>query len=251
METSKTKPPLAVSFDLDETLIDKEPTGTLAFIDYCSNAGLPVQRHHFAVIEKFRQKYFADSAAVSQSIAAKGSKTFWLHYNSLVLHEVLGYTPEISLIEALTEKFTKEYRPRVLMFDDVRETLKRLKELGIPMGIITTRNAGVDLGINLGKVEHELADLGVAEYFSFIIGLSPTGQAKPHASVFAAAAAAVKVSIEELLHVGNDIYADYEGALEAGAQGALLDRHELFTDVTGRISSMNSILTRFTDAIDA
>lgn len=242
MEKSNRKPPKAVSFDMDETLIDKEPTGTLAFIEYCNNAGLPVQRQHFAVIEKFRQKYFANSAFVSKLIAATGSKAFWLHYNSLVLKEVLGFTPEVSLIEALTERFAKEYKPRIFMFDDVRETLKTLKEFGIPMGIITSRYEGGDLGINLGKVEHELADLGVTEYFSFVIGLSPTGQTKPHASVFEAAADSAKVNLGELLHVGNDFYADYEGALNAGAQGALLDRHELFTDVPGRITSMTSIL---------
>jgi len=247
LNSISTSAPLAVSFDMDETLIDKEPTGTLAFMDYCREAGLPVERQHFAVIEKFRQKYFSDGASVSKAIALMGSKGFWLQYNGLVLEAALGYLPENDLVESLTETFAAKYRPRVFMFDDVRSTLKRLKELEIPMGIITTRNAGVDLGLNLGKVEQELADLGVAQYFSFIIGVSSSGQTKPHASVFNDAAEGLKVSVQDLLHVGNDFYADYEGALNAGAQGLLLDRHELYLDSAGRIDNMEQILSRWTD----
>ncbi|MCB9469927.1 MAG: HAD hydrolase-like protein [Candidatus Obscuribacterales bacterium] len=228
-------------------MIDKKPTGVLAFIEYSSRVGIPVEEKHFSTIERFRQKYFSDGAAVSEAIKSMGAKAFWLHYNSLVLSEVLGYKPEDELVETLTATFAKEYRPEVFMFDDVRSTLKSLKEKGIPMGIITTRAAGVDLGLNLGKVEQELEALGVADYFSFIIGVSPSGETKPHPSVFREAADSASVDISELLHVGNDFYADYQGALASGAQAALLDRHTLFSDVANRIENMEDILSFWVD----
>lgn len=237
------RPPKAVSFDMDETLVDKEPTGVLAFIEYCGRFGLPVERHHFAQIERFRQKYFADTTKIGELINGMGSKAFWLHYNSLVLEDVLGFAPAEQVVELLTATFAREYRPRVYILDDVRHTLKFLKDRDIPMAIITTRNVGLDLGINLGKVEHELEDLGVAKFFSRIVGLSSSGETKPHSSVFIETAAALNVSISELLHVGNDYYSDYQGALNSGAQAALLDRHEIFDGVPGQIRTMDHIFS--------
>lgn len=237
--------PLAVTFDMDETLIDKTPTGTLAFIDFCQHYGIPLQRSHHRQIERFRQRYFSDGESIKQSLESMGSKAFWLNYNRLLLVDVLGYEPENSLMESVGAAFTREYRPKVFMHDDVRDTLKKLKNLGIPIGIITTRNAGFDLGLDLGKVEQELEDLDVASYFTFVIGTSPSGQTKPHRSVFDAAAKSVNVPLQNLLHIGNDFYADYQGALDAGAQALLLDRNEFFEEVPGRICSMTEIFSLF------
>lgn len=62
----------------------------------------------------------------------------------------------------------------------------------------------------------ELERLGLAPYFIAQISPAEAGAAKPHRQAFAAAADALGLPTETILHIGDDWYYDVGGALDAG-----------------------------------
>ena len=101
-------------------------------------------------------------------------------------------------------------RNRVTCYPDVRPALARLARTR-PLFALSNGNA--DLGL-----------CGIAEYFSGHVSARGVGAAKPDQRIFAALAANAGVPAAEILHVGDDPYADVEGARRAGMQAVWLNR---------------------------
>ena len=66
--------------------------------------------------------------------------------------------------------------------------------------------------------------VGLAKYFKGAINAAEFGIAKPDPRIFKAAAAAVGVSVANVLHVGDDSALDAVGALQSGMHAAWLNR---------------------------
>ncbi|OQR97705.1 hypothetical protein THRCLA_06876 [Thraustotheca clavata] len=114
------------------------------------------------------------------------------------------------------------------VFDDVRPTLERLQNQGIPMGVISNFDE---------RIESILESLELRQYFSFVLSSWEHGEMKPAASIFHQAARlhGLEKSIE-MLHVGDDMEKDVHGAQKAGYQGRLIERktkHESLNHVLG------------------
>lgn len=127
------------------------------------------------------------------------------------------------MAEQAFEVFFAE-RQRVTLFDDARPTLQFLSSR-YPLVTISNGNADIER-------------VGLGEYFRATISAREFGVGKPDPRIFHAAAGAVEVRPEEILHVGDDATLDALGAMNAGMQAAWVNRadhlwpHEQLPHVT-------------------
>jgi putative hydrolase of the HAD superfamily len=115
------------------------------------------------------------------------------------------------LAEAAFEVFFDE-RQRVTLFDDALPALEFLAGR-FPLVALSNGNADVKR-------------IGIGGYFRASINAREFGVGKPDPRIFLAAAGAVDVQPEEVLHVGDDVTLDALGALNAGMQAAWLNRSD-------------------------
>jgi putative hydrolase of the HAD superfamily len=115
-------------------------------------------------------------------------------------------------------------RQRVDLFEDAKPALEFLSQR-FPLVSISNGNA-------------DLERVGIGGYFRAAISAREFGVGKPDPRIFHAAAGAVDVTPEDILHVGDDATLDALGALNAGMQAAWINRadhmwpHELEPHVT-------------------
>ncbi|MBI5277270.1 MAG: HAD-IA family hydrolase [Burkholderiales bacterium] len=103
-------------------------------------------------------------------------------------------------------------RQRVVLFDDARPALDFLAAR-FPIVSISNGNADLDR-------------IGLAPLFRAAINARAFGVGKPDPRIFHAAAGAVDMLPEDMLHVGDDATLDALGALNAGMQAAWVNRSE-------------------------
>jgi putative hydrolase of the HAD superfamily len=115
------------------------------------------------------------------------------------------------LAEQAFEVFFAE-RQCVTLFDDVKPSLQFLAER-FPLVAISNGNS-------------DLERIGVGSYFRANISAREFGVGKPDPRIFHAAAGAVDLTPEDVLHVGDDATLDALGALNAGMQAAWVNRSD-------------------------
>ena len=103
------------------------------------------------------------------------------------------------------------------LYDDVVPTLQRFRDEGFKLAIVSNWDTPLD----------PLTErLGIAEYFDAIVASHDARvcSEKPDPHIFNYALAAVGVSAEEVVHVGDTYQADIVGAEGVGIRPILLDR---------------------------
>lgn len=126
-------------------------------------------------------------------------------------------------------------RQRVTLFDDAKPSLEFLSAR-FPLVSISNGNA-------------DLERVGLASFFRATISAREFGVGKPDPRIFHAAAGAVDLTPENVLHVGDDATLDALGALNAGMQAAWINRsdhlwpHETQPQVT--IASLTELCELF------
>lgn len=109
-----------------------------------------------------------------------------------------------------TTRLQDDFCPQ-LIEDDFIDTLCKLKRSGCKIGIIS--NTGMDSHGVMSRVllKLEVWQLCDAIYFSCAHGI-----AKPNRRLFEMAASGLDLPIGQILHVGDNVVADYQGARNAG-----------------------------------
>ena len=116
---------------------------------------------------------------------------------------------DTALVTPAYEVFIAE-RMRVQLFDDARPALAWLAQR-FPVVAVSNGNADVQR-------------IGLGRYFSAGFSAQEFGVGKPDPRIFHAAAEAVGVAPQEVLHVGDDARLDVVGALDAGLQTVWVNR---------------------------
>jgi len=115
------------------------------------------------------------------------------------------------LAEQAFDAFFAE-RQRVELFDDV---LPALEFLAARYPLVSVSNGNADL-----------ERVGLGPHFRAAISAREFGVGKPDPRIFHAAAGAVDMTPEQVLHVGDDVMLDVLGAMNAGMQAAWLNRSD-------------------------
>ena len=116
---------------------------------------------------------------------------------------------DLALAEAAFDVFFAE-RNRVMLYDDA---LLALEFLASRYPIVALSNGNADI-----------QRIGLGAYFKASISAQQFGVGKPDARIFHAAAGAVDIAVQNVLHIGDDPTLDVLGALNVGMQAAWLNR---------------------------
>ncbi|MFC2016812.1 HAD family hydrolase [Chloroflexota bacterium] len=109
------------------------------------------------------------------------------------------------------------------LFDDVLSILKTLKERKLILGLLT----------NLDKDMNPICcELGLEPYLDFVVTSGEVGVDKPEPPIFLAALQQAGVNASEAIHVGDQYKLDVVGARGVGIAPILIDRYDLYSEVS-------------------
>jgi putative hydrolase of the HAD superfamily len=230
-----TRPPRAISLDLDNTLWDTPPVleQAEASLQRWLEAHAPriAQRHDRASLARLR-------AAVVAELPHRSHDFTFIRTESLRRVALdLGY-PESLAFEAF-EVFIAA-RNRIDPFAEVPGALAWLARR-LPVYALTNGNACV----------HRV---GLGEHFAGSFEPAAIGYAKPDPRIFSALVAAAGVAPAEIWHVGDDPEADVVGAQRAGLVSVWMNRTEAqwpreFAKPDIEIKDMNDLVARVESAL--
>jgi REG-2-like HAD superfamily hydrolase len=103
------------------------------------------------------------------------------------------------------------------LFPEVKSVLKRLKNRGYCLGIVSNFDE---------RLPQILNGLDILSYFSFVLCSTEVKVAKPSPEIFQLALEQGGVSSKEALHVGDNINLDYRASIAVGMSAYLVDRHK-------------------------
>jgi putative hydrolase of the HAD superfamily len=196
----------AVSLDLDDTLWPVLPTIERAekVLHQWLEAHAPMAAALFSspsALREIREYMLASKPALKHDMSALRRESI-----RLALYRA-GEDP--LLADAAFEAFFAE-RQQVVLFEDAGPALEFLVAR-FPLVSISNGNADV-------------RRVGLAAYFRAAISARDFGVGKPDPRIFHAAAGAVDVLPQDVLHVGDDATLDALGALNAGMQAVWVNR---------------------------
>jgi putative hydrolase of the HAD superfamily len=108
-----------------------------------------------------------------------------------------------------------KYQPS-LIEPSLLETLAKLKDAGIKLALLS--NTGADSHESMKLV---LETLGIWKCVDLAIFSSEDGRAKPNPGIFHRVAQELGVRPDQILHIGDNPVADYQGAIGAGCRSLL------------------------------
>jgi putative hydrolase of the HAD superfamily len=147
----------------------------------------------------------------------------WRHYHQLMLRELGVPDADGRIVAAIAEAHF--HHENWQLYPDVLPTLKALRTLGYPIGVVSDWSSRLPLILDT---------LGIGSYLTFVLASGAAGAAKPDAQFYRMAAEAGGVAPSEALMVGDSYHADVLGARAAGMDALLLDRPgtAAYSDVT-------------------
>lgn len=199
--------PVALAFDLDNTLWDIEPVmlrAERALHDWLAANYPRVTAHH--TIESMRERRLQVATRrpeLAHDFTALRKLALGEHA------EEAGYP--VAMVEEAFEHFYRE-RNRVDLFDDVVPSLERLRR---EYRLLALTNGNADL--------HRI---GIGHYFELILTARSVGHAKPDARIFAALLTGAALTPTEVLYVGDEPLSDVEGPRNAGIDAVWINRFE-------------------------
>jgi HAD superfamily hydrolase (TIGR01662 family) len=153
----------------------------------------------------------------------------WIAFTERI---VVGMGGEPGRARACAEAMTRAWEDaeNFLLYDDSIPTLRRLREAGLKLGLVT--NSARDLEAFV--VHHGLdVDAGVVS--------RDHGFSKPAASIFHAILELLEVAPGEAAMVGDSLRDDVEGARAIGMRGVLVDRERRYPDVVDALPDLRRL----------
>lgn len=207
-----------VFLDVGFTLLAPHPSVVEIAISVCASLGYAVDRERLTAAlpeaeTTLRQMAAADAALWSDEQAIR---RLWTAYYTVLLGAALPPEQDSErqrLVTAVVEVF--EHASSYRLYPDVVPALRRLREHGLQLGVIS------DWGIGLGLIlrHHDLID-----YFDFAVVSAAVRHSKPDPALFQTALARANAVPDYAVHVGDAYLLDVLGARAAGITPVLLDR---------------------------
>lgn len=184
----------AAVFDLDHTLFDRYETIKIL---------VPQLRKHFDLGDGITDEYFIQELSYADKhFVHKGWQGI---YDHLVSRGIFKTLPGFS---QYTEIVLRHFRHIAVKYDFAEPTLKKLREMGLKVGLITNGSA---------ELQHKkLGMLGLTDCFDEIIVSGETDYEKPDRRIFLMMAEKMELDPEEMLYIGDHPLNDVDGARGAG-----------------------------------
>ena len=213
-----------IVFDLDGTLRHHRPTYEQEIFKIAQNYGIPNDKEILKDTYRWAHYYWAQSEELLKDHAEHTEfiDLFREIYVKRVL-SVMGVTDdliEVSSQKAINHLYdgfeSEDYIP-----DDIIPTLQALRDAGYPTGLVTNRRRPID---------EYLEEIGIKDLLDFYYIAGELDTWKPDPRVFAPTLEITKAKPSEILYVGDNPFADVQGARNAGFIPVLVDHRNLFPD---------------------
>lgn len=161
-------------------------------------------------------------------------------YRELGILDKVPGAERLATIQSEVSKLRQlpEYLP-FLIEADLPGTLEALRAQGYTLGLLS--NTGMDNG----QVMRPIMDkLGILEYFKVQVFSADDGRAKPNPELFLDTVKKLGVEPSEVLHIGDNVNADYRGATEAGLHGVVYSSTGLHGIDKPHITTMKELLSK-------
>lgn len=120
---------------------------------------------------------------------------------------------------------------------DLKTTLGALKDKGIKLALLS--NTGF---IDGKTMRVALERLGILHFFDFAVFSNEVQIAKPHKQIYQLLVAQSGFKSEEIMHIGDNMDADYKGARSCGLHALLYDRKGSHAGDAETIKSLEELL---------
>ncbi|PWH12250.1 MAG: hypothetical protein DDG60_14510 [Anaerolineae bacterium] len=212
----------AIFYDLDGTLRTSQPPGRVIFAEHAARLGLITDAETRRRAAIWEHQYFAESPELvrDRQDFQDDSQAFWLNYCFRQL-QILGASEDQArdLAPSMTAYMNEHFRPQDVIFDDVYETLRILREHGYFLGLLSNR---------FEPYTDYLAERGLDGFFDLVVHAGQAGIRKPHPAVFHFMLQKAGFRPEQSIYIGDNYFADVLGARQAGMLGVLYDPEGLF-----------------------
>jgi putative hydrolase of the HAD superfamily len=205
----------AVFFDAAGTLIKTAKSVGASYAAIAEKYGMHVAPAELS--PRFRACF--DSSAPlafpeAQAVSIKAlEQAWWKHVVKEVFSPFGPFEDFDAYFEELFAYFARA--ESWVLYPDAKETLSALTERGIKLAVVSNFDS---------RLIAILQGLGLAALFDGIFVSSSVGYAKPDRRIFDFVLRARQLAPETVLHVGDSITNDVEGAANAGIKGILVDR---------------------------
>ncbi|EMI5490103.1 5-amino-6-(5-phospho-D-ribitylamino)uracil phosphatase YigB [Providencia stuartii] len=197
----------AMTFDLDDTLYDNHPV-----IDKTEEEVLRFVREYDLRFNHFTNDdlYTFRNIVADQEPDICHDITRWRWLSSKMMFCHYGYSREDAQKGAddIMAHFTY-WRNQIDVPLETHQILTQLAEK-LPLVAITNGNAEPDA-------------CGLGQYFQFVLKAGPDGRSKPYCDMYRLAAQKLELEPHAILHVGDNLLTDVEGAIRSGMQACWIN----------------------------
>ena len=209
----------AVFFDVGGTLIYVHPSVGDVYARYARPYGYEGSVQ--ALNEGFRTQWEVTGGieSLGNRSDVKAERKFWHELVFEVFKPLGGLNQFDEYFNIIFEAFREACNWRI--YDDVFQSnvLEKLKQRGVVLGVISNWDS---------RLISTLENIGLANYFDFILASAVVGSAKPDNKIFEEALKLSGIASEKTCHIGDEIKTDIEGAKRVGIHPILLDRDNRF-----------------------
>lgn len=231
----------AVLFDLDGTLRHSNPNGFDSFVGFLAELGHPLSHEQVIAGHRWVHYYWSISPELLADMRELGENTpeFWRRHTERQLRAVGMDGDNDDLITRIGQLFEERYRPTHHVPPDVAPTLRRMRERGYTVGLVSNRR---------DPLAALCSELGLDSHFDFTLSAGEAASYKPDPGIFLKAVALAGCAPEAAAYVGDNYYADVVGARAAGLMPVLIDPMGLFPEAgcatIRSLSELESVLAQ-------
>ncbi len=224
-----------ILFDLGKTLVEYRVPPYVLIYEVLRRFGCDISPFKVkAALEETEEAFNPLKRKIKKS--AKGRftyihipKDFWFEYNGYLLKKLgIGFRMEIA--EDLFNTFYSV--DNVTIYDDVLPTLKRLREEGYKMGLVSNNTEFAKLIVKF---------YGFEKFFNTIIISYEVGYEKPDAEIFKTALKNLGSNPSSTVYIGDDYFLDVLGARKVDITPILLDRKHKFREIEREVIVINTL----------
>ncbi|TCJ98025.1 putative hydrolase of the HAD superfamily [Volucribacter psittacicida] len=194
-----------ISFDLDDTLYDNRPVITQAeqaFVDYLAQRS-GITHINLAYWQDWKHRVEQQNPLLCEDVVQWRRETL---RQLLQAHQQSAVEIEKIIADSLHQFVL--WRHQISLPEQSIEVLNQLAE---KYAIVALTNGNV-----------EPAKIGLPQ-FRLVLRGGEHGRAKPHQDLFYQACEHFNIAPQQLLHIGDNLFTDVQGAIQAGCQAVWLN----------------------------